>query len=77
MRAHQSSDLIKRYLRTRKIPSTACSGCGLGPNHKIVLQAVSELGFETGDIIWGTSIGCAGRQTFATWKGDGFAGTHG
>jgi len=77
MTEYKSSDLIKKYLRTRKIPSTACSGCGLGPNHKIVLQAIAELGLETGDIIWGTSIGCAGRQTFATWQGDGFAGTHG
>ncbi len=72
-----SSQLIDKYLRTRKIPSTACSGCGLGINHKIVIQAIAELGLEVKDIIWGTSIGCAGRQTFATWKGDGFAGTHG
>jgi 2-oxoglutarate ferredoxin oxidoreductase subunit beta len=64
-------------LRSRKIPSTACSGCGLGMNHKIVVQAIKELGLEVADIVWGTSIGCAGRQTFATWKGDGFAGTHG
>ncbi|MBW1963172.1 MAG: 2-oxoglutarate ferredoxin oxidoreductase subunit beta [Deltaproteobacteria bacterium] len=77
MIAYRSSELIKKYLRARKIPSTACSGCGLGPNHKIVLQAIDELGLSTEDIIWGTSIGCAGRQTFATWKGDGFAGTHG
>jgi 2-oxoglutarate ferredoxin oxidoreductase subunit beta len=46
-------------------------------NHKIVVQAIKELGLEVADIVWGTSIGCAGRQTFATWKGDGFAGTHG
>ncbi len=32
---------------------------------------------EVNDIIWGTSIGCSGRQTFATWNGDNFAGTHG
>ncbi len=74
---YQSSALIDDYLRTRKIPSTACSGCGLGINHKVVIQAISELGLKTKDIIWGTAIGCAGRQTFATWKGDGFAGTHG
>lgn len=74
---YQSSALVDEYLRTRKIPSTACSGCGLGINHKIVIQAISELGLKTKDIIWGTAIGCAGRQTFATWKGDGFAGTHG
>ncbi len=69
--------LAKKYLRPRKIPSTACSGCGLGLNHKAVVQAVYELGLEVEDLIWGTSIGCAGRQTFGTWKGDGFAGTHG
>ncbi|MBW1994848.1 MAG: 2-oxoglutarate ferredoxin oxidoreductase subunit beta, partial [Deltaproteobacteria bacterium] len=44
MIAYRSSELIKKYLRARKIPSTACSGCGLGPNHKIVLQAIDELG---------------------------------
>jgi 2-oxoglutarate ferredoxin oxidoreductase subunit beta len=75
--AYQSSEITSKYLRSRKIPSTACSGCGLGMNHKIVLQAIRELGLEVADIVWGTSIGCAGRQTFATWKGDGFAGTHG
>ena len=74
---YQSSELTSKYLRSRKIPSTACSGCGLGMNHKIVVQAIKELGLEVADIIWGTSIGCAGRQTFGTWKGDGFAGTHG
>jgi len=74
---YASSKLIDSYLRSRKIPSTACSGCGLGINHKIVVQAIAELGLERGDVIWGTGIGCAGRQTFGTWKGDGFAGTHG
>ena len=74
---YSSATLIDKYLRTRKIPSTACSGCGLGINHKIVIQAIAELDLDVDDVIWGTSIGCAGRQTFATWKGDGFAGTHG
>ena len=41
---YSSTSLIETYLRTRKIPSTACSGCGLGINHKIVIQAISELG---------------------------------
>ena len=69
--------LSDKYLRARKIPSTACSGCGLGQAHKALVQAIDELDFEVNDIIWGTSIGCAGRQTFATWQGDNFAGTHG
>jgi 2-oxoglutarate/2-oxoacid ferredoxin oxidoreductase subunit beta len=75
--AYSSRDLSEKYLRSRKIPSTACSGCGLGQNHKLVIQAIDELGLGVKDVVWGTSIGCAGRQTFATWKGDGFAGTHG
>lgn len=69
--------LAKKYLRSRKIPSTACSGCGLGQVHKKVLLAIDELGLGTEDVVWGTGIGCAGRQTFNTWKGDNFAGTHG
>ena len=69
--------LATKYLRSRKIPSTACSGCGLGQCHKALVKAINDLGYERNDIIWGTSIGCAGRQTFATWQGDSFAGTHG
>jgi len=69
--------LTTKYLRSRKIPSTACSGCGLGQCHKALVKAIDELGYEVNDIVWGTSIGCAGRQTFGTWKGDCFAGTHG
>jgi len=69
--------LAAKYLRSRKIPSTACSGCGLGQCHKALVKAIDELGYGVNDIVWGTSIGCAGRQTFATWKGDSFAGTHG
>ena len=69
--------LAEKHLRSRKIPSTACSGCGLGQCHKALVKAIDDLGYEANDIIWGTSIGCAGRQTFATWKGDSFAGTHG
>ncbi|HMA66842.1 MAG TPA: thiamine pyrophosphate-dependent enzyme [Desulfosalsimonadaceae bacterium] len=73
----KSSVFLDNYLRSRKIPSTACTGCGLGMNHKLVVQALAELEVEVKDVIWCTSIGCAGRQTFATWQGDNLAGTHG
>ncbi|MDR1708223.1 MAG: 2-oxoglutarate ferredoxin oxidoreductase subunit beta [Candidatus Accumulibacter sp.] len=69
--------LARKYLRPRKNPSTACSGCGLGQAHKKILLAIEELGLEKDDIVWGTGIGCSGRQLFNTWKGDNFAGTHG
>lgn len=45
--------------------------------HKKVLLAIDSIGLGTEDVVWGTGIGCSGRQTFNTWKGDNFAGTHG
>ncbi|MDR1658591.1 MAG: hypothetical protein LBT47_13775 [Deltaproteobacteria bacterium] len=69
--------LYAKYLRPKKIPSTTCSGCGLGQVHKRVLLAIERLGLGTSDVVWGTGLGCAGRQTFNTWRGDNFAGTHG
>ncbi|GHV81037.1 2-oxoglutarate ferredoxin oxidoreductase subunit beta [Spirochaetia bacterium] len=69
--------LAKKYLRPRKIPSTACSGCGLGQVQKKVLLAIEQLDLAPEEVVWGTGIGCAGRQSFNIWKGDNFAGTHG
>ena len=69
--------LAEKYFRKRKTPSTACSGCGLGQAQKMLVKAIDDLGYGIEDIIWGTSIGCAGRQTFGMWRGDGLAGTHG
>jgi 2-oxoglutarate ferredoxin oxidoreductase subunit beta len=71
------SRLSKKYLRPEKYPGTACRGCGLRLAHHLVLQAIDGLNLGTDDIVWGTGIGCAGRQTYATWQGDTFAGTHG
>jgi len=69
--------LAEKYFRPRKTPSTACSGCGLGQAQKMLVKAMDDLGLKVEDVIWGTSIGCAGRQTFGMWNGDGIAGTHG
>jgi 2-oxoglutarate ferredoxin oxidoreductase subunit beta len=69
--------LAEKYFRKRKTPSTACSGCGLGQTQKMLVKAIDDLGLTLEDVIWGTSIGCAGRQTFGMWRGDGLAGTHG
>lgn len=69
--------LAKKYLRPEKYPGTSCRGCGLRLAQRRILQAIDELELAPEDIIWGTGIGCAGRQTYATWKGDNFAGTHG
>jgi len=71
------SRLSDKYLRPEKFPGTACRGCGLRLAHHQVLSAIDALGLGTSDIVWGTGIGCSGRQTYATWKGDTFAATHG
>ncbi|MBJ6724367.1 thiamine pyrophosphate-dependent enzyme [Geomesophilobacter sediminis] len=72
-----SDDLLEKYVRPEKNPGTACKGCGLRLAHRRVLEAIDQLGLGQGDVVWGTGIGCSGRQTFVTWKGDTFAGTHG
>ena len=69
--------LAEKYFRVRKTPSTACSGCGLGQTQKMLAKAIDDLNLEIANVIWATSIGCSGRQTFAMWKGDGLAATHG
>jgi len=69
--------LAEKYFRPRKTPSTACSGCGLGQTQKMLAKAMDDHGYGLEDVIWATSIGCVGRQTFGMWRGDSLAGTHG
>src|SRR5262249_47626404 len=69
--------LAKKYLRPSQIPTKACHGCGIGMIENWLLQAIDEMGLKQEDVIFGTGIGCVGRQTFATWGGDNFGATHG
>ncbi len=69
--------LAAKYLRPSQIPTKACHGCGIGMIENWLLQAIDELGLKQEDVIFGTGIGCVGRQTFATWGGDNFGATHG
>ena len=69
--------LAKKYLRPSQIPTKACHGCGIGMIENWLLQAIDELGLKQEDVIFGTGIGCVGRQTYATWGGDNFGATHG
>jgi len=66
---YASSELTTKYLRSRKIPSTACSGCGLGMNHKIVVQAIQELGLKVEDIVWGPRSAAQGGKPLPPGKG--------
>lgn len=69
--------LAEKYFRVKKTPSTACSGCGVGQAQKMLAKAIDDLNLGIENVIWATSIGCSGRQTFGMWKGDGLAATHG
>lgn len=69
--------LAEKYLRASQIPTKACHGCGIGMIENWLLQAIDELGLQQKDVIFGTGIGCVGRQTYATWGGDNFGATHG
>jgi 2-oxoglutarate ferredoxin oxidoreductase subunit beta len=69
--------LAEKYLTESQIPTKACNGCAIGMIENWLLQALDELEYEQKDVIFGTGIGCVGRQTFGTWGGDNFGGTHG
>jgi 2-oxoglutarate ferredoxin oxidoreductase subunit beta len=69
--------LVQKYLRPSQIPTKACHGCGIGMIENWILQALDDLELTQEDVIFGTGIGCVGRQTYATWGGDNFGATHG
>jgi 2-oxoglutarate ferredoxin oxidoreductase subunit beta len=69
--------LAQKYLRSSQIPTKACQGCAIGSIENWLLQVIDDLELTQEDVIFGTGIGCVGRQTFATWGGDNFSATHG
>lgn len=76
-RLSQMNRLAAKYLRPSQIPTKACHGCGIGMIENWILQAIDDLGWRTEDVIFGTGIGCVGRQTYGTWNGDNYGATHG
>ena len=69
--------LALKYLRPSQIPTKACHGCGIGMIENWILQAIEQFGLKQEDVVFGTGIGCVGRQTYGTWGGDNFGATHG
>ena len=69
--------LALKYLRPSQIPTKACHGCGIGMIENWILQAIDQSGLKQEDVVFGTGIGCVGRQTYGTWGGDNFGATHG
>lgn len=49
------------YLRTNKMPTLWCWGCGDGVILKSVIRAIAELGWDMNDVCVVSGIGCSGR----------------
>src|SRR5262249_23454908 len=67
--------LALKYLRPSQIPTKACHGCGIGMIENWILQAIEQLGLKQEDVVFGTGIGCVGRQTYGTWGRANFPAT--
>ncbi|MGG7073274.1 2-oxoglutarate ferredoxin oxidoreductase subunit beta [Campylobacter sp. 9BO] len=50
-----------KYLRTDKMPTLWCWGCGDGVVLKSVVRAIDELGWDMNDVCVVSGIGCSGR----------------
>jgi len=51
------------YLRSDKMPTLWCSGCGDGLVMKALIRAVDEVGWDKNDIAVVSGIGCSGRMS--------------
>ena len=49
------------YLRTDKMPTLWCWGCGVGVILKAVIRAIDKLGWNMDDVCVVSGIGCSGR----------------
>jgi 2-oxoglutarate ferredoxin oxidoreductase subunit beta len=50
-----------KYLRTDKMPTLWCWGCGDGVILKAVVRAIDKLGWDMNDVCVVSGIGCSGR----------------
>jgi 2-oxoglutarate ferredoxin oxidoreductase subunit beta len=56
-----ASDLIKKNLRTNKLPHIWCSGCGHGILMRAVIQAIENKGWDKNKVCLVSGIGCSSR----------------
>lgn len=51
------------YLRTQKLPTLWCYGCGDGVILKAMIRAIDKLGWSMDDVCVVSGIGCSGRMS--------------
>lgn len=59
----QISLTLRDYIRSERLPTTWCAGCGLGIIMNAIVQAVIHAGLEKDDITMVSGIGCTGRMS--------------
>ena len=52
-----------KYLRTSKMPTLWCWGCGDGVILKSIIRAIDTLGWDMDDVCLVSGIGCSGRMS--------------
>jgi len=68
----------RKYLREEFLPSTFCTGCGLGIITNCFLKGVEELGYKNlRDFVFCTGIGCSAWIPSPYFKADSLHVTHG
>ena len=55
------SELIKKYMRSDKLPHIWCPGCGNGVIMRDVAQAIENLGLDKKKVVIVSGIGCSSR----------------
>lgn len=58
-----SSDLIKKYYRTERLPHIWCPGCGNGIVLRAIVNAIDNLGLNQDEVCIVSGIGCSSRST--------------
>jgi len=65
-----------RYLRTDRLPTSWCAGCGNGTVMRAVIEVCDKLGWDDRNTVAVSGIGCSGR-TAGYFSFDSVHGAHG
>jgi 2-oxoglutarate ferredoxin oxidoreductase subunit beta len=76
MSAPVKENPVSKYLRTERMPSIWCPGCGIGTTVNCFTRALDASGFDLDKVAIVSGIGCTGRVA-GYLKLDSFHTTHG
>jgi 2-oxoglutarate ferredoxin oxidoreductase subunit beta len=76
MSAPVKENPVNKYLRTERMPSIWCPGCGIGTTVNCFTRALDASGFDLDKVAIVSGIGCTGRVA-GYLKLDSFHTTHG